>query len=433
MVKAAPKPAVKAVAPSYPVVLQGVTTFDGSEITPKISIFVCPNETEPGSFLMKAPKGMNEVTVKLEGDLTSGKSKLPVSMFALSVVDGDKILPVSPIDLQSDTVKRYWISMYAPNGTAAGTYTGAVVAIADGKVVGRIPLEVKVLPIRLVSSSKQYGMILPDLAECETTPEDRLNAIKDNGFKLISTSVPVDRLSEALRSIKINGFGSIVPYTFPEINEENVKDIKAEERLAGATGLVCCAAIKPESEEDIESATETMKAMRKAKLTSLVIVDNMPAYENLAPSAANVFCNIEMPYIQGLFNGDKPEIGRREWYYWDITGNARINRLNSGYLLWKSGLFGVFPTLPEESDSIIGTIRWEALREGVDDTRYITTMMQLLREAKDLKKGPEAVSAAESYLNAVLSKPLAELKNNELQAIRWQLAQHIIKLQPYTK
>jgi hypothetical protein len=90
----------------------------------------------------------------------------------------------------------------------------------------------------------------------------------------------------------------------------------------------------------------------------------------------------------------------------------------------------------------VGTVRWEALREGIDDTRYITTLMSALREVKDALKvrgtknaalAQKTVEGAEAYLSASLAKPLKDLSNRECQEIRLKLAQYTIKLRAMLK
>jgi hypothetical protein len=60
-------------------------------------------------------------------------------------------------------------------------------------------------------------------------------------------------------------------------------------------------------------------------------------------------------------------------------------------------------------------------------------MMSVLREAKDQKVGKAIYEEAEAYLNAFLAKPLESLKHTDLQKMRAQLSNYIVKLRAVVK
>lgn len=426
------KPAPKQPVVSYPVVMQSTGTFDEGKQAEKIAIFAAPDEMEPASFTLMSSKAFSGLYLKVGGDLVNGKSKLPMGQVKLSAVTDDRLEAPGTFDLPAGEPKRFWMTVNVPLRTTPGLYKGAIVAVAGGKAVGKLPVELNVLSLRLLKSSKQYGILLPDAA---SNNPDELNAIKDNGFGLTSTAAPVEALTDALAAIKSSGLSTTVPYTCQDLTEDSIKVAEDQARAAGGLRLLYGAAYQPKTEEQITAAAATAEIIKKARLKSFAVLDDPTAFDALAPNIDNLDCDVNLPYMQGLLSGEKRAMGRHEWWYWDISRNAKDNRLYAGLLLWKSGLDGAFPPVGTagSGDSVIGTIRWEALREGIDDTRYITSMMNLLREAKDLHKGKDVTDAAEAYLNAVLAKPLAELTDNDYQAIRWKLAQYIIKLQPYTK
>jgi len=110
-----------------------------------------------------------------------------------------------------------------------------------------------------------------------------------------------------------------------------------------------------------------------------------------------------------------------------------LHRLLSGFFLWRSRMDGIFPyvyqhlsppsspfddfapwhgnyrvhmvTYPS-ADGPISTLQWEALREGIDDLRYLTTMEALIAEGKTAEspKSREAVSGASKLLEELMRK-----------------------------
>ncbi len=110
-------------------------------------------------------------------------------------------------------------------------------------------------------------------------------------------------------------------------------------------------------------------------------------------------------YFHSLINGSFVRT-RNETYYWQIMQeDPKINRFMSGFFLWSTGLDGIFPyvyqsvrgnpyndfdvwsqKIPSYRDHLVTypsiegpvpTIQWEALREGIDDTRYLTLWKNL--------------------------------------------------------
>jgi hypothetical protein len=424
-----PTPAKATNPQSFPVSMQAVGTFDETQPAAKITIFASPDESEPASFTIKSPKPFTGVAIKLAGDLTTGSNKLPTAAATIFQVSADTLMPIAPFDLQAGDSQRFWMTINVPVRTPAGVYKGAVAVVAGGKVIGKLPIELTVLPMRLLKSSKQYGILLPSANTVDESYIATLNAIRINGFGLASTAVPIEELPDAVAAINDAKLGTTIPYINPDITAESVMPTSARSNVK----LLYSVGYDPKTDEQIGDALTLAESLNNANVKTFTLISDPAAFDRLAGSVNYLIDDIDLPYIQGLLSGEKRANGRNEWLFWNIADDSIVNRLNAGLLLWKSGLDGAFPPLPSDADPVIGTAKWEALREGVDDTRYITTMMSWLREVKDLHKGKDTTDAAEAYLNAVLAKPLAGLTNKELQAIRWQIAQYAIKLEGIVK
>jgi hypothetical protein len=77
-----------------------------------------------------------------------------------------------------------------------------------------------------------------------------------------------------------------------------------------------------------------------------------------------------------------------------------------------------YPTM----NGVIDTIQWEGWREGVDDVRYLTTLLALIEEAQESID----TSAAEDWLADLKS---SDLTQPNLDVVRSQMIGHILSLQ----
>lgn len=189
-----------------------------------------------------------------------------------------------------------------------------------------------------------------------------------------------------------------------------------------------------------------------------------------------------------VYPGTDPEVIRKEakrkkgvWYYWQCwTENPKENRLMAGLILWKSGASGVMPYCYMSSggdpyndfekgcakdmnivypsrEGPVPTLSWEAMREGVDDIRYLTTLAELIKKEKNpgkaqkakkviadiihrvslIKKGenPDKAQKANKVIEDIMrrvslnpSEALFDFTEEDLQNFRKKIAQTIIEL-----
>lgn len=71
-------------------------------------------------------------------------------------------------------------------------------------------------------------------------------------------------------------------------------------------------------------------------------------------------------------------------------------------------------------DGVIDTIQWEGWREGVDDVKYLTTLLELIEEAKAEGKD---TSDAENWLADLKTSSLG---TKDLNAVRSQMIGYIL-------
>ena len=143
-------------------------------------------------------------------------------------------------------------------------------------------------------------------------------------------------------------------------------------------------------------------------------------------------------------------IGHRIWCYANPQGgweDPAIYRRNFGLLLWRKGYDGActfayqagFGNIWDDFDSpkyrdhnftyptvdgVVDTIAWEGFREGVDDIRYVTTLLREIEKAKlsDDRLMKKAAIAAEWYLEEI------DIDKGDLDTIRLEMIRHILEL-----
>ena len=77
------------------------------------------------------------------------------------------------------------------------------------------------------------------------------------------------------------------------------------------------------------------------------------------------------------------------------------------------------------ADGVIDTLQWEGWREGVDDVRYLTTLLEAIETARAQGKD---TSSAEAFIAGLKQTNLGTV---DLNAVRAQIVGHILRLQGY--
>jgi len=167
---------------------------------------------------------------------------------------------------------------------------------------------------------------------------------------------------------------------------------------------------------------------------------DLPIYGGI-PSASHIKKVHKFGYK--IWNYGNPQCGVEE---------PLTYRRNYGLLLWQKGLDGTcdyayqhafgniwddfdhatyrdhvmaYPTI----DGVIPTIQWEGFREGVDDVRYLTTLVKIIKKLEVKGKAKDEVKAARRLVAQLKRKNLKDLSALDLQEIRWEIVQMILELQ----
>ena len=390
--------------------------------------------------------------------------------------------------LDPDSTKQFWLTVRVPDKLPAGRYRGNVAVTTRDAATVQVPLEVEVLPFSLSPSRKKQGIWF----KAERRVDQReyveldvyrrlLDDVRAHGMQFVTIRGRGMRIAEDVLKIhKAAGMSGTTIWSswFPS----SVSDfgplresLEAATREHGYERLYFQAADEPNSDERIARAMTYFTKVKAAGGRTFCNI--MPEYavrlgdrlDVPCVGYANIFGSLERP--EPVSKQASEALTRllqthdEVWYYWQCrVEDPRINRLLFGFLLMKSPATGAMPytysTLEAEQPfddwsaleqgqisragggavyhtraGALPTIQWEAVREGVDDARYVSTLESLIREARQEPKLAAAANEATQMLESVyaqLPQYLYEMIDNispyDLDSMRSQVITAILKL-----
>lgn len=387
-------------------------------------------------------------------------------------------------DVPKGTSKQFWLTIRIPEDATPGTYTSTIHFRADDQPEAELTLEVEVLPIRLMKPGKRTilyyrGKLSPGHGPESLTAaryEAQLRDIAAHGFGTATIYDPPSYVRAALDLQRKAGLLGPVPYLgwlSGGASAQGVRKLNDLVREGGYPELVIYGVDEPNDPEESarcralfrtiqEAGGRTTTAIPKAYADSLGDLIDLPNY-SMGPGFRK--------YVAGLNDGSLKKAAKTETYYWQIMQeDPLLERLLCGFYLWKSGMDGIFPyayqhvfdrgdpyddwsgkrhrphlvTYPSKHGPI-PTIQWEAAREGIDDVRYLTTLTELIHRAKEQnQRNNTALRHAARNAEHVLAKMMERLdpdyRRNLREVLpdtfyqwRWELAQHIMRMQEMMK
>jgi len=468
----------------------------------------CAEQTQAASFCLYSPVALTNIAVSLPRDLQGIGHVLPKSSVDIHVVkvweqggagplrDPDTAAAVPELlvkddrvplsgpapearltgpavcDIPADTSKQFWLSVSVPRNTPPGPYIGSIVVSGRGLPAPvTVHMTLTVLPLRLLSPAKQYGV---DLRSRLDAPPAELPSA--NGKHLVTDYVTKDVLDSQLADIDAHGFTIASLYDSPDTLWDAMTEYKnyglgtaynlykgegdpqaVEKERTGHSDPVLTYYADPEPNA---AASARMAPLTKLGIPNATYIPRQDDFTALGQSADIVVYNRDSEYPQKLLrtNGQRLSM-TRDWWYWPASNeDPKTNRVDSGILLWKSNLYGAF--LPDYQTAfgadpydetsagaspskiafrplmltypvkggVLDTLQWEACREGVTDVRYLTTMYAALRECKDAHIAKPLAAESETYVKTFLNKPLANLPEGQYDTFRARVATYAIRL-----
>lgn len=374
---------------------------------------------------------------------------------------------LQPVSIPAGETQQFWVTVHIPEGTSPGIYTGRMTLKIENAPEMVLPFTVEVLPIRLEQPALRYsiyyrGRLAEDLKgsigskwKSPRQYSAEMRNLKAHGIthptchQDFGNTQLLDRVIELRQQagIAVDPFYTLGlqtrGYTSPKdlaALREQVRSGLAYVRRHGIKELYIYG-IDEASGEVLKSERASFKASHEAGAKVFVACAS-GAFElvgdllNLAvfngplnPSEAKKWHSLE----HSIFSYANPQVGVEE---------PETYRRNYGLALWKAGYDGAmnyayqhnfgdiyvdddhetfrdhvfaYPTV----DGVIDTIQWEGFREGVDDVRYLTTLLKAIENATEDKE--DLASEAMEWVEAIDT-------DGNLQTVRAEMVKWILKL-----
>ncbi len=370
-------------------------------------------------------------------------------------------------DIPADTTKQFWLTISLPHHVVADTYTGTIRVTADGAAPIEVPITVTVLPLRLLNADKQYAINLRSRLDpapatlpasdgsafaTDFVTADQLNRqladIYAHGIRYISINDPESTLWAAYQARATAGF--LPPYVYT--GSADPQQVDTERAAHQAPEFIYF--------QPPVAGRQVLDVLGKKSLPAATYIEGPDDYASLQADLDTVIYYRDGDYPEQLLRTHGNRISpKHDWWYWNATDeDPHSNRVSTGLLLQRAHLYGAY--LPEyqlclgsdpyddssagapdrlsafrpemltypAATGVIDTVKWEAVREGITDERYLTTMFAALRECKDDHIQSAVAKQAQVYFNTLMDKPLTLLTDSEYDAARAQIASFAVTL-----
>lgn len=379
---------------------------------------------------------------------------------------------LQPVHLRAGQTQQFWVTFHIPQDASSGSYEGFIALKAQGRPIGAIPVQVKVLPFVLEKPKIEYSLYY-------------VGKLKAKG--VISSAVKnQQQLRAELQNMWNHGVTN--PTVYQDFDNKallkKVLQIRKEVGMTGRPlyylGIRTEQPANPSAVARYISQTDTMRALMKPygvpelyvygidEASPELLQKQKDVWRTLRTRGVKIFVAGWTPGhfeqigedIDLFVDGQPPKrkeadkfhkVGRRIFSYNQPqvgVENPLIYRKNYGLRLWQEGYDGAmtyayqdgFGSIWNDFDhtkfrdhcftyptvnGVIDTIAWEGFREGVDDVRYITTLEKRVRLAasRQGRQGTGALSKARSFLEGLKS-----YGGDDLDSIRQQTIGHILNL-----
>ncbi len=409
---------------------------------------------------------------KKENYLKTSDAEGNVSYVLISGKDSsdlENVLPrdavkLQPVDIPAGTLKQFWLTIRLPDDAESAEYHGAVrLSIADEEI-HQIPLRVRVLPFKLEPSILTYSIYYRGKLRTDGT-----------GSITSEWKSPIQYEAE-MRDMKAHGV--LYPTVYQGYNPGLLTQMFQLRDKAGlpkgplyTLGMGTGSPRKPEQLEALKGGVQKWIEIASDHGHSPVYVygideargERLKAQQNAWEVVKEAGGKVFVACYKGTFEAMGDRLGlavfagrpeREEAKKYHRVGsqvfcyaNPQVGveepetyRRNFGLLLWKAGYDGAMDYAYQHSfghiwndfdhghyrdhvfayptaDGVIDTIEWEGFREGVDDVRYVSTLLKAIEEARR-SYNPDA-AAAESWLEQL--DPAGDLSKVRAEMVSWIL------------
>ena len=377
--------------------------------------------------------------------------------------------------LNEGEFKQFFLTAHVTEDCKPGVYSGAITLKDGGKVIGKIPVQLRILPFKLPDPMQYKNVNKPYRTRFnEYNGFEFVRALNGNDFKLAEKQLISILKNFAAHHHVIPGFRGAYN-RFDIIDKAGLKrDFIATTSMQLTNLAEMRFDAKRQKEDHIrkfgrynfnlawgdEYGGATLRGI--LPMVKIYREEGFGFWSNsrhtyaLAGWLANQFTPPVWPDFRSHVQPDKftfvsPD-NEYGWYACQHVGveNPAFNRRQYGLGPWRAGLtcnynyahhldgfndtrggtFRAMNFIYTDGNGALTTIQWEAFREAIDDIRYATLIQQLARPLLNSQTNVAGDFAARQAL-----KFLADLDSDDhdLSLVRLEMIRHILNLKKHSK
>lgn len=406
---------------------------------------------------LSATAGVEHVDVQLQSD---GKKRILLDAHQFPIMDAAAL---QPFTLVSGSNKQVWVTVHVPEDAKAGIYLGTITISSGESVIGIVPLRLEVLPFRLSDPTVEYSIyyrgILTDAAPTLSS-ENKTEAQMCVEFKNMIAhgisnptvyqysrdSIALDRVLGLRKRCGLSSRALYYLGFFIDPKEHVSRPADLRKRLLDITATAKKNGFSQTYFYGVDEAVGS-ELVRQREAWDFVHQQGGKLYVAGKTGTSDVVGGyLDLLVAAGVPNRSEAmryhAVGGRIYSYANPqvgVENPLVYRRNYGILLWQQDYDGAMPyayqhsegspwndfdgryrdhmfTYPT-SDGVIDTLAWEGFREGVDDIRYLATLVDRLEELKPCASAAVPFKMAEQHLGTLKSRPLDKLEDERLAII----------------
>ena len=303
--------------------------------------------------------------------------------------------------------RQLWLTVHVPTGAPAGIYRGSLALSAQQDLQRRklLPVEVEVLPLDLRPVDGYYAIYYPS----QPVSADRANYVTSERYR----AELEDQVRHGLNSTTLYGgfetapmpaeVGMTRPPCLMHWPDTNAREQIGKAQELGLGGLLYYGVDEPRTPEQIERCLREAKRRREQGLPMFTAINSREAQEALGDRVSHPVYNL------WVFDGPDNtlvrrgrEQGNQVISYWTTQtafplfyrALAVLYNTRCGYQGTAPWAYQDYPdsrlytepahavSYPDESGQPIPTLRWEAMRDGIDDVRYLQALDRAIAAAE---------------------------------------------------